>query len=96
MRNRSQSTLFKRMIAEGSRNGKYTANSVIKNKPSFGFYPLYFPKILAVVINGQSFCNIALANHSPCVTDVGNIEHVMCSFFPDNAHASCWATAVAI
>ena len=84
------------MVSEGPCNGEHAAYSVIKDEPAFGFYPLYFLYILAVVVDGQSFCNIALANYSPRIADIGNIEYVMCTFLPDYAHTSCRTTAVTI
>ena len=84
------------MVSESPCNGEYAANSVIEDEPTFRFDSGHLLLILAVVVDGQSFCNITFAYYGSCISNIGNVEHVVGTFFSDDAHTGCRTTAVTI
>jgi hypothetical protein len=75
------------MITECSCNSESTSNPIIHYRSSCLLYAFNLFWISGLVVNRESLSLTILANHSPGITNVGNVHYVVVDLLSHNCHA---------
>ena len=84
------------VVAESSRHGQHSTQSIIKYDAAAAFYSSILPRVVTFVIDAEAFGCAALGEDGSCVAYVGHVEHVCGALLADNCDAGRRAAPIAI